>query len=204
MSKRITNSLRIDLIALTPSLLSGLIACMTSAVLVLITVGGVLLGGIHISYIFPYDTTIDAVDNYIASNQYLSNAPVAVFWGLLGLVAYFIIELIVKGIRSAREIGDEMHYVNANRVGLLGETLAHLLVRMVALFGWWFLLQWMLYYLTPHLIVSSRAWGLDPSSGQAFGRAMGLAVAYALGIHGLTVLLRLIVLRPRLFGQILL
>jgi len=129
---------------LTPSLFSGFIAIFVGLVFVL----GVLV-------IFNYDNSGIAkqLTSFETSkppppltepgqninplpNTIQNTWPLLVIWGAIGLMAYFIIDFIVKIVNNVQSFEKELNYVHSKRDLMVRTTVEYLLLRLVAVLFW--------------------------------------------------------------------
>jgi multisubunit Na+/H+ antiporter MnhB subunit len=130
----------------------------------------------------------------------LSDLPLFIFWAGVGMAAYSFTSGIWGSFRSVAELGEEMNYVHVQRRELLTYALERLALRIGALIGLLVLLNYTVHRILPYSVALSYAGTTETSwlTGALyvlFGIFILLVVTH---VH--TILLRLIVLRPRLFG----
>lgn len=125
-------------------------------------------------------------------------------WVLVGSVVYIVISYMIAGLKSASDEVGVIHYYRSpkGRVHELNAFLAKLSVRIAAvigLVGWFFVF---LQYINPifsKLFFTAVLTPLDPVSWLWFVLTVGL---YAASLYAFSVFARLIMLRPRVFGEI--
>lgn len=141
-----------------------------------------------------------AVNSGVTSTGLVSNLPLFVFWGGIGLVTYWCAMSILRAFKQVAELEQEMNYVNANRQELIHEAFTHVGVRVMVMLVWFLYLQATIHIVVPYAIAvayaASGAHNLFYGAGYVLW-GMGV-LAVALHLH--TILLRLVFLRPRLFG----
>jgi uncharacterized membrane protein HdeD (DUF308 family) len=112
---------------LTPSILSGVLG----AIIAICVVGGVIgLTAYHASSLPPFiaglstDASGDKVTHsyqmiarFLDGETAFSNAPLALFWGMVGLVIYFLVVSSMGFIRTIMQLRQETHYVHIKREG---------------------------------------------------------------------------------------
>lgn len=196
-------------ILLTPSWLSGLFVTFSSLAL---CVGTSIISRYQASSVRLYFITYHAGrlgDTYrrfsdsILGNSFISNLPLFIFWGLVGLVVYLFAANIMTALRNTAELKNELDYVHADRGQLLWQSVRHLLVRLVVLVVWvgyiMFFFQRVLPYCVTASVVGSAQ--LNTTQDSLYILLSITVTAAALHIH--VVLLRLLLLRPRIFSQAL-
>ncbi len=196
-------------VLLSPSWLSGFVAMVASLALVsgasvLLHYNGsswqlLLTGQRH--QVGAIETNFVDFEHKFDTNVLISNLPLFIFWAGIGIIVYYLILAVINALRSVAELEEEMKYVHADRHILLRQALLHLFVRISSLVVWIFYVRFTLHLLLPYTIALSYAGSGD--SGWLYD-ILYLISAVALGaitLHVHTVLLRLLVLKPRIFGQ---
>ncbi len=191
------------ILLLTPSWLSSYVLVLFGICLIGLPI---LLTRLHSTFaLLPVfyrpgvDQTAAVVGNALAQNKYLDNLPFFTFWALVGLASFLIVRTVVDAYAAVQEVRDQFGYVNADRRTLQQELRLHIAIRVGAVVGWWFLVRYLLYHLAPYAIAASHVTGLHLTDLHDWQRTVLASLAAVLALHGLTVLLRLIALRPRLF-----
>jgi hypothetical protein len=206
MSERNTN-IRAFLLLSTPSLLSGCIAVFVGIVvfvgpIILTQFGGRLqqsLLGVRSYDKSTLGSSSGIISTHFLANGFVGNAIFFLLWGFVGLVVYFIAESVVRELLGAHDLVKEFNYVHIDR-GSLGRSVAERsLVRIGTVVAWGFLLRTLCYTLIPYAIAAAHISALKVYSASDWARSIGLAVSCVLAVHILAVLLRLMLLRPRLF-----
>lgn len=126
---------------LSPSVLSGMVALLAG----LLITGGVLIAfTTHTSAVQqqliawqPHDTprALTTPHQTLVENDkptLKGSWPLLVVWSLVGLVVYGIAMAIAHSIGSAKELSDELEYVNAKPVLELEVAVEHFLTRLVS------------------------------------------------------------------------
>lgn len=192
---------------LSPSWLSGLIAVLAGVLVVIGTVvlthvSGTLqqgLLGLHLAY--QQSSGAQTVSNTFAQNTTLNNVLLFVLWGAVGLAVYSIVQNVVQELSSADELMHELEYARTNRRDILRAVALRAVIRLGALIAWWLLVRFMIFKLIPYDIASARLSALHLTSASDWTRSILGGTVCMLGVQGLAILLRLLVLRPRLFGN---
>jgi hypothetical protein len=191
---------------LLPSWLSGLISALAGVLIiggtVLLThIGGTLQQGLlGLNLAYQQSSGAQTVSNTLAQNTSLNNVLLFVLWGTVGLVVYSIVQNVVHEFSSADKLVHELHYVHADRHKILRAVILRAVIRLAALVAWWLLVRFMAYKLVPYDIAAARLSALHLANATDWVRCILGGAACMLGVHGLTILLRLLLLRPRVFG----
>jgi len=204
-----TSSLRQIWRALLPSWLSGLVAGVVSLAAV---AGTIIVTNYEVSglrqEIFEAQNSgtavqgfdYQAITNHLAQNQLISNLPLFLFWAALGVVVYLLATGLWSGLANAEELREELDYVNAPRQWILRTILIHLTVRLMVLVLWVIYLQIFLRILLPYALAAAHVAATSLLSFSGIGYALLALVAGLLAIHVHVVLLRLLLLKVRVFG----
>ena len=197
-------------ILLTPSWFSGLVAFLVG----IIVIGGTVLLtrigsateqsvlGLHSIYRHSsLGINADDVGQHLGSNSIFNNAILFVLWGSVGLVVYSAVQGIINELNHTDDMLHEMHYVHANRQSILRDAIFRAVTRLAALAGWWILAWAMLHKILPYAIASAHLSAYNLSNIHEWLHTLIGFCLCLLGIHGLVILLRLIILRPRLTGN---
>jgi hypothetical protein len=192
---------------ITPSWLSGLVSVVTG--LAVIGVAALLArfsGSIVEQEVFAlHSATAGAAANSraiatsLSRNRLLDNLPLFAFWAGVGLIVYLFATHIVKAFSRAIELEQEMNYVHTKRQALIRQAMLQALIRLTAL-----LLLIALLLLTFHKVLPSSLQGAHALAASFslphLAAALVWAVVLAIDTSLLTIGLRLLFLRPRLFG----
>ncbi len=122
------------------------------------------------------------------------------FWMLIGLVVYILITTFGQMVAETGHQIEAMTYVHARRTLIEGDIVLRLAMRSVAILGlgvW----SWIFFkLLLPFSVAASRVFlaSLKEPINWFYG-SLGLAVLL-LSLHVFIILLRLLILRPRLYG----
>lgn len=191
---------------LAPSSLSGVVVMAIMLILSVI----VMLGVHYKESIFGESFSVASRSTNTAylqfahkfdSNALLSNVPLMLLWGCVGLIVYLFAVAVYRAFNDAAEIGTELSYVHANRRTQLTEVFVHLVVRVLALIGWVFYAKFFMATLLPQALASVRSIVVGGES--LVMEVINLVGGFALGLLALhlhVVFLRLLVLKPRLWG----
>lgn len=203
------DSLRLFFALLLPSWLSGAIAIIIG---ILIFIGPFLLLhfgstaqegflGLHIAYQSSSLTNIaHGVRVQFLGNAHVGQAVFLGFWGAVGLVVYLMAESLVRKAESFFSLVHELGYVNVVRHEFVQYHLIRAVVRIIAVVAWCILLPLFIYHLLPYSIAAAELSALHSSTISYWLTDLEFSVGCVLAMHALIVFLRLMVLRPRLFG----
>jgi hypothetical protein len=144
-------------------------------------------------------TTFTSVGDYIANNKALSNMPLLFAWACAGLLVYFLAISIAKFFGTAVDVHDELEYVHVSRQQLLREALLHLTIRVAAMVGWLLFIELSLKVFVPYALACANI-AAQSLSITSVGYGFLAAVVLCFDVYLHAVFLRLIFLRPRLFG----
>lgn len=197
-------------ILLLPSWLSGTIAVFLSLIF---SVGTILLAiyqtsSIRVDYLeyqaAQLSNSYQEINNRLAENNFISNLPLLVFWSIVGLVVYLFAANLFAAIHSTAELNSELHdYVHVDSSKLIFSAFFHLAIRLVVLAVWtvyiFFFFRHVVPYCTAAAIAGSGHLGFIQNCVYEL-----LAVALmAAAIHVHTIMLRLLLLKPRVFSNAL-
>lgn len=137
-------------------------------------------------------------DNFADSNL-VRNIPVMAFWMFVGTLVYFVVTGVAGAFSTAREIGDELHFVHARRKELLQEVYIKSGIRLGALVLWFGYVTIFFRIIVPYVLAAAHVGGnLSLKTAPYLLLAFVIAV---LSLHIHSIMLRLVVLRPRVFSQ---
>ncbi len=143
----------------------------------------------------------DIVGQHLSSNALFNNAVLFVLWGSVGLMVYSVVQGIAKELKNTDDLIHVMNYVHVNKGSVIRDTISRAALRFAALAAWWILAYEILHKVFPYTISSAQVTGnhlLNANSWLHTLFGLGLCL---ISVHGLVVLLRLMVLRPRLTGN---
>lgn len=192
---------------LIPSWFSGSLAFVAS---LLLTFGAILISHYQASAIrldfLDYQegqmlNTYHRVNNSLSTNSIIGNLPLLLFWSLIGLVVYIFVANLFTAIYHTAELKDELEYVHVDRKNLIKAAVTHLLIRVGVLIVWIFYFLFFIHYLFPYSIASALASTAERGlQGIEYGFLS--IIVMLLSLHLFTVLLRLVLLRPRIFSSV--
>ena len=194
---------------LLPSWLSGVI---DFSITCIICVGTVLLAdyqssSIRLDYLNYQAARISAayqdINTSLSRNAFFANLPLFAFWAIVGLVVYLFVTNMYGAIGSTAKLKTEMGYVHANRAKLIREALIHLAIRTAVLIVWILYILFFLHRILPYCLAASLI-GTSHIQLLISGSYVMLGIAVmAVALHIHVVLLRLLLLRPRIISSVL-
>ncbi len=204
------NSLRLYYSLLLPSWLSGGFALLIG---LLIFIGPYIVShfgttaqegflGLHIVYQHSSLTTVaHSVSTQFLGNSHVGQAVFIGFWGAVGLVTYLIAESLLRRAENFFSLIQEFGYVNVARHKLFQYHAVRILVRIIAVVAWCLLLPYFIYRLLPYSIAAAQLSSENGATIHIWLTSLLFSAACVLVVHVLIIFLRLMVLRPRLFGE---
>lgn len=191
---------------LTPSIASGVAACITSLA------AGVVVASALVAQdavLLPYQQAgikaasgnIEAASSYINNSEFVANAVVFFVWFTIGIMAFTMLEAIWRSLKSGYQLEQAItaSASTAQRRTITGDIVLHMAVRLlgvVILYGCYEIVIWVL----PHILVfvaeTPVLWSFR--GGVSILTVMLLALFAA---HSIVISLRLAAYRLRLFGQ---
>jgi len=196
-------------ILLRPSWFSGIVAIVTTAVIIGSTIFLTHFEGssIQLDYIkYQSGAQPDAyqnVNNSLLNNQLISNLPLLLFWALIGVVVYLFAVNIFTAIRHTAELKSELEYANIDRHELLWKAGAHLLIRVVMLIVWIIYINIFFNQILPYCLAVTLAGLSQIASFQGVGYILLASLVMLGAIHLHAIMLRLLLLKPRVFTRAL-
>jgi hypothetical protein len=207
---RVTSQLKLLGQLLAPSWLSGLLSVIVGLAVVAGTVAALHYNGSNIQLLqqtqanqpHAISKNSDSLNDGFTANQFISDIPLLILWAGVGLIAYSLTMQIIKIFTRAVNLEQEMNYVHTDRHQLLRQTLLRFSLRVLILLTWLLYIRFTIHVLVPYVIAlayaGSGGLGWLADAGYLLG-ATGLMI---IGCHLHAIMLRLILLRPRAFGQL--
>ncbi len=143
----------------------------------------------------------ETVDSGLQANKLIANLPLLLLWGLVGLVVYMFATNIVNVIRNAANLTHELDYEHVNRRQLIWGVVKKLIFRLVVLALWIPFIMFFFHHLIADSIASALAGSAQLVTLQGAEYVLLAFVIMAASLHLHTILLRLLLLRPRIFTQ---
>lgn len=147
------------------------------------------------------DSSYNSAGKYISNNKFLSTAPLLLVWAGAGLVVYYFAVSLAKPLEDVVTMHDEMGYIHASRGQMLRESLQHLALRALAVAGWFIFLKVTMSIFLPYALAAAHIAAQSLTVTDAGYGLLAVLVLYA-DIWLQAIFLRLIVLRPRVFGNL--
>lgn len=190
---------------LLPSWLSGFVAVTVTVVIVGLAVIFTHFGttvmqslvGLQHAYA---QSSVGVISNELASNTWLNNTLLFIMWGSVGLMAYSVAHGIFSEFSKAREVLREAHYINAEHQHILRNAILRETVKIAALAAWWLLFRYAIFTLIPHMVATAHIFAANPAQPSGWYSCLIESIVCIVIIHVLTVLMRLSLLRVRIFG----
>lgn len=189
-----------------PSWFEAAVVFLVATIAVVLLVTPSLYAGsefeVYFSYVERNPTELQAGYNELSEKVNTSElaADISVFglWALVGLAGYAIISSIMRVIRQTAQFHDELEYSHTDKRAVIIESVIHLGVRLLAVGGLYILLMLLLTRAVPLFALQFRS--LNPSDTLLFITNCLLAGALiVVSTHAVTILLRLVALRTRVF-----
>ncbi len=131
----------------------------------------------------------------------ISDIPLLIFWAGVGLIVYSLAANIVNALRGAVDLEEELHYVNLDKHELLKQAIERLLIRVVILFLWLAFINFTAHFILPYVIGLARVSTNDRGLLVSFSYPLAAIIFMTLSIHLHTIMLRLLLFKPRVFWQ---
>jgi len=196
-------------VLITPSWLSSIIDFLFSLAVILGTTvlsryQGSSIRNDYLQYLNDnHDSIYRSVNSGILANPIVSNLPLLIFWALVGLIVYLFAANIVAAIRSTAALKDELEYTNVDRHSLLWQAGGHLLIRIIVLVVWLLYLQFFFHHVVPYCVAATLAGLSQLPNLVGIGYIVLAFLVLLVTMHLNTILLRLLLLKPRLFSKAL-
>jgi hypothetical protein len=200
--------LSLFLTLLQPSWLSGLLAVFASLAIVIGTIVASNFTGSSLQQLWQAESTKNnsissnyrTADVGLSSNTIISDIPLFILWGCVGMIAYAFVINIVNAGQNVAELKAELDFVHVDRRRLMRTAGIRLLTRLAVLAIWLAFIRFSMKILLPYaLAVIHFASGSVGWFNNIAYTILGFAVL-AVCIHFHTIFLRLLRLRPRLFS----
>lgn len=203
------NTLKQIWILLQPSWLSGFIAVAGSAGVVIATLIISNYQGSSLQQVLFEARTghtitsalgFQTITDNLASNPFVNNAPLFLFWAALGVIVYLFAITVWGVLSKAEALREELDYVNVSRRELLKQAVANLLIRLTCGALWLGYLELFLKIIFPYALAAAHVAAINILSLSSIGYALLGFIILAIAVQVHTVFLRLIWLRLRLLG----
>jgi hypothetical protein len=206
------HKLQLTVLFCGPSIASGLITSLLAAVMLAAANFSFLLrSGLLYDAFFgkgtPYDLIESSRDYIAVTNQVILGNPAFnkfmffAFWMMVGLMVYALLSTLGQTIAETEEKLKSLRYVHARKAQIEQDLILRLALRAIGIiiavvFGWLFIRL-----IFPFCVIASQIGlsNLSRLSGWLY-LVLGYGVLL-LSLHALVIILRLIVLKPRLYGD---
>jgi hypothetical protein len=199
-------------VLLRPSISSALIAVTTGTFLIAYPYFSLHAGdfareniiGLHEAYKrTQIGESADHIGAVLSQSSLLNNLLLFLMWGSVGLVVYLIVQSLLNGLKGADDVVHEFGYVHADWRKIVIATIWRAVVRLSALAAWWIIVRFAIFQLVPFTWSLAHLTAENELSLINWRNSLLAALACMLVLHMLTILLRLTLLRPRLFGSVI-
>lgn len=192
-------------VLLTPSWLSGFVSVVTSS--------GLAIFSVALAHYKGSDTQLQfynynaqrsheisqTIGRVLDSNQLISNLPLLVFWCLVGIVVYLFASNVASAFRQAADLRDQLtHFAHISRRSLVRSAGERFGLRLTILLLWIPYLLFFFNQLVPYLIALALSASFELTTVGGIGYLLFAILIGSVGLHLHVVLLRLLILRPRL------
>lgn len=143
-------------------------------------------------------------DDYQLISDRLNNSEVAadssvfIIWMIIGLLSYTVVASIAKLIASGVRFVQDVEYFKADRERIAREAIVHLIIRLVAAVGLYCFYLLLVPYVAAYVLAFARA-ALGGSLLEGVWYIVLMSLIVAASIHVVVILLRLVLLRVRVF-----
>lgn len=193
---------------LTPSLSSGLMAVAAGLAVLFGTIVAAKFPNSDFQVLWRESQSHQAQrtlnDVYAEANQdldennWLSDAPLLVLWGGVGVVAYLFTMNLAKIYKEAEELKAELEYVRTDKNKLARELVIKTLFRSGMAIILFLFVQFSLRTVLPYAVAAASVASAPDIASLAYGALSFFVIVVS--VHVAVILLRLIALRPRLFS----
>jgi hypothetical protein len=194
---------------LTPSWFSGLVAIVAALAVVAGTVFALRYNGSDVQLLQqlqankPHQVTQDyrTLDQHITANTIISDIPLFIFWAGVGILTYSLTINLIRTFGKAAEFRQELDYVHVDRQTLLKETAWRFGARAAALGVWLLYISYSTHVIVPFVTALAYAGSGNLPLLSDVGYLAGAIGLLALAVHVHIILLRLLLLKPRVLSR---
>jgi len=159
--------------------------------------------GAYVSYLesnpTPVIKTYESFNDAINTSRFSADISVFTFWAITGMLAYMLATFIYQTLKSSVVLIEEIVDIPKDRQSIVNEALHTMIIRFFAvglLAAWAYLGK---QYLLGFIIISLRR-VVEPNVDIiVYAFALGAVVLMGVWLHGVIALLRMFVMRKRLF-----
>jgi hypothetical protein len=157
--------------------------------------------GLSLAYQHSSLTTVShAIGTHFLGNSVVGQSVFVAFWGAVGLVVYYLTLGLVRQGKDIFSLIRQFGYVNVIHHQFIQYHLSRSFLRIGAVVAWCLLLPLLIYRLIPYGVAAAHASAFRATSINNWLLNLLFCIICILAVHALTVCLRLMVLRTRLFG----
>ena len=195
-----------------PSLASGLVTSLLAIVLLAVANFSFLLrSGLLYDAFFgkgtPYDLIESSRDYVAVTNQVILGNPsfnkvmFFAFWMMVGLMVYALLSTLGQTIAETEEKLKSLRYIHARKAQIEHDLILRLALRAIGvitavMYGWLFVRL-----IFPFCVLASQIGFSNLSSISGWLYLLLSFGVLLLSLHAVVIILRIIVLRPRLYGD---
>ncbi len=134
-------------------------------------------------------------------NSLQNTWPLLIFWSLLGLAVYFVIEELIRLLQNFAQLRRELDYMPAQRNKLLKSTLESVAVRLAAVLLWILYAELFFKRIIPYSITAANASAADFFSLAGIASIISSFLLITIGVHIHVIFARITFQRTRLFSR---
>jgi hypothetical protein len=139
------------------------------------------------------------ITSNIAGNKFLSDVPLLLVWGAVGLVVYFGAMAVARSLGNAAGLREQLNYMNVSREALIKQTAINFVIRLAAIAVWLGLLIVTLKMIGPYALASASL--AQTLTVESVGFVLLAVLILFITTQAHAICLRLIALRPRIFTR---
>jgi hypothetical protein len=147
-------------------------------------------------------STVAVFNETVFGNPALNKILFFAFWMVIGLVVYLIITSFGAGLSIAERAIEELRFVHAERERITSELFARLVLSLIGLGLGIIYTVLLIKILLPFGVLCSRIVAGDPGLISAWGYGLLGFVVLSCSLYFGMILLRFLMLRPRIFGSV--
>jgi len=146
-----------------------------------------------------YATTLNAEFTSDRVQSVTSVASTFAFWFFVGFLTYSIVYGIYEAVHTAREFGGQLGFVHLSRGRYIWDTVLKISTRLSALVLWFAYILLFVRGIVPLTLAAIHVAATNPISLSGLEFSLGAFTALAVSLHIHVVLIRLVLLRTRVF-----
>jgi hypothetical protein len=141
------------------------------------------------------------INDDLERNIIIDRAPVMVFWMFVGTLVYFMVTGVSGAVAGARSLERELGYVHVRSKELLRHVYIKSAIRFCVLGVWLGFIMLFFRLLLPYCLAAAHVGAGNVTSVTGVFYIVLAIIVLTISFHIHVVMLRLVVLRPRLFSQ---